>query len=55
MTDPTTRTTVRTRLAAPDRHPPKRFVALPLSRFGGRRPASAIRARSVVRAAGPII
>jgi hypothetical protein len=40
MSDSATLAPVCTRPAAPDRHPPNRSVAAPLSRFGVQRPAS---------------
>jgi hypothetical protein len=43
------------RLAAPDRHGPKGSVALPLSPFGPRRPASTIRGQAAARAADSTI
>ena len=55
MTDSTTRTTVRWRLAAPDRHAAKGSVALPLSPFAAHRPASAMRERPATRAMESII
>ena len=55
MADPTTPTTAWPRLAAPDRHGPKRSVALPLSPFGPRRPASTIHRHAAARAAEPTI
>ena len=51
MTESTTPTTVRWRLAAPDRHRPKGSVAEPLSPFARHRPASAIREWPAARAA----
>ena len=44
MVDSTTTTAIWPRLTAQDRHVPKAAVALPLSTFGPRRPASVIHA-----------
>jgi hypothetical protein len=51
MAPSTTPTTPRHCLAAPDRHPPKGSVALPLFPFGVHRPASTIQGRVAARAA----
>jgi hypothetical protein len=50
MVDSTTPTTVCGCLAAPVRHGPKGSVAVPLSPFGPRRPASAMHAHPAARA-----
>jgi hypothetical protein len=55
MTDPTTPTTPRNCLAAPDRHPPKEPVPGALFPFGVHRPASTIQVRVAARAAVSII
>ena len=55
MADPTTPTTAWTRLAAPDRHPAKGPVALPLFPFVVHRPASTIHDHAAARAAGSTI
>jgi len=55
MTEATTRTTPRCRLAAPDRHPPKGPVQTALFPFGVHRPASTIQDRGAARAAASII
>jgi hypothetical protein len=55
MAGRTIRTTARACLAAPDHHPPKGPVALPLFPFDVRRPASTIHGRAAVRAARPTI
>jgi hypothetical protein len=66
MTDSTTPAPVCTRPAAlclawrlvtgfASRHPPKTSVALPLSTFGGHRPASTVHAHPGTAAAGSII
>jgi hypothetical protein len=52
MPAPTTPTAGCARLAAPVRHGSKRSVALPLSLFDPRRPASAMRAHPAARAMG---
>jgi hypothetical protein len=55
MSDSTTPTTACPRPAAPDRHGPKGSVALPLSPFGPRRPASTGHGHAAARAAESII
>ncbi len=55
MADSTTPTTIWSRLAAQDRHAPKASVALPLSTFDPRRPASTMRGHMAARAAEPTI
>ncbi len=55
MVDSTTPTPAWPRLVAPDRHGPKGSVALPLSPFGPRRPASTIHGHAATRAAEPTI
>jgi len=55
MTDSTTTATAWTRLAAPDRHPTKGPVALPLFPFAGHRPASTIHDHAATEAAESII
>jgi hypothetical protein len=51
MVDSTTGTASCTRLAAQDRHGPKKSVPLALSSFAPRRPASTIRAHLTAPAA----
>jgi hypothetical protein len=51
MADSATPTTICPRPAAPDRHGPKGSVALPLSPFGPRRPASTVHEQLAARAA----
>jgi hypothetical protein len=55
MTDPTTTTTAWTRLAAPDRHAPKRPVPLALFPFAAHRPASTIHGHAAAVTAGSAI
>jgi hypothetical protein len=55
MAGSSTPTTAWRCLAAPDRHPPKGPVALPLFPFGVHRPASTIHDHAAARAAEPTI
>jgi hypothetical protein len=55
MANPTTTTTAWTRLAAPDRHVPKRPVTGALFPFGPHRPASTIHDHAAAVAAGSAI
>ena len=51
MAETTTPAASWKRLAAPDRHPPRRPVTLPLFPLGGRRPASTMHDQETARAA----
>jgi len=51
MADCAARTVIWPRFVAQDRHVPKASVALPLSTFGPRRPASTIHGHLTARAA----
>jgi hypothetical protein len=55
MAGPATPTTGWKRPAAPDRHPSKRPVALPLCHFDVRRPASTVRIHPIAAATIPTI
>jgi hypothetical protein len=55
MTESTTPTPSCPRPAAPDRHGPKGSVALPLSPFGPRRPASTVHGHLAARAMDSVI